>query len=188
MDRAKGTSKFRGFKPATATASAGVTSATRLKPTRKVEPIYSEVLENDAACMPMRKAATKVKKSAPPDIAKADEEMGPPSSHGVKASLRKDMLGVARPAKSLNTSDDDHDNIKSKSKSKINSSQKNTQGKSYPVYLHPSALNCQKMILRTNQRKNPLPRECSKTTLRVSQPKSQPRNLLLLWRRENASL
>ena len=83
----------------------------------------------------------KVKKSAPPpDISKEDEEKGLSSSQGVEARLLK---GVARPAKSLNASDDDgNDNIK-KSKSKVTRSQGKLQGKSCPVYLHPP-LNCQK--------------------------------------------
>ena len=128
-----------------------------------MEPIYSELSEDDGACMPTKKAATtNVKKSAPPpDISKEDEEKRPPSSQGVEASLLKDMLGVARPAKSLNASDDDGDNDKkSKSKSKVTSSQGKPRGKSCPVYLHLSALNCQKMTPCTNQRKNPLPRKC----------------------------
>jgi hypothetical protein len=161
VDGAKGTSKTRGCKPAT--SSAAVTSSTRLKPTRKVEPIYSELSEDDAECMPTKKeATTKLKKSAlPPDILKEDKEKGPPSSQGAEASLLKDMLGVARPAKSLNASDDDgDDDIKSKSKRKVTSSQGKTEGKSCPVYLHPFALNCQKMTPHTNQRKNPLPGKC----------------------------
>jgi hypothetical protein len=128
-----------------------------------VEHIYSELAEDDAACMPTKKATTKrVKKSAPPPYTlKEDEEKGPPSSQGIKASLLKDMLGVARPAKSLNASDDDgDDDIKSKSKSKVTSSQGKPQGNSCPVYIHPSVLNCQKMTAHTNQRKNPLPRKC----------------------------
>lgn len=63
-------------------------------------------------------------------------------------------------AKSLNTSDDGDDDIRSKSKSKVTSSQGKSQGKSWPVYVHPSVLNCQKRTPRTNQRKNPLPRKC----------------------------
>jgi hypothetical protein len=142
-----GTSKTRGRKPATTSAAA--TSSTRLKLTRKVEPIYSELSEDDAACMPTKKEAiTKVKKSAPPpEISKEDKEKGAPSSQDVKASL-------------LNVSDDDGDgDIGSKSKSKATSRQGKTQGRSRPVYLHPSPLNCQKMTSRTNQRKNLLPRK-----------------------------
>lgn len=83
-----------------------------------MEPIYSELSEDDVACVPTKKeATTKVKKSAPrPKNSKEDEE-----SQGVEASL-------------LNVSDDDgEDDIKSKSKSKATSSQGKTQGKSCPV-------------------------------------------------------
>ena len=124
-----------------------------------MKPIYSELPEDDAARMPTKKTTTKkVKKSAPlPDISEEDEEKGLPSGQGVKAGLMKDRLGVARPTKSLNASDDDgDDDIKSNSKNKLTSSQGKFQGKSCPVCLHPSALNCQKMTPRTNQRKNPL--------------------------------
>ena len=124
-----------------------------------MESIYSELSEDDAARVPTKKAATKkVKKSAPPpDIPRKNEEKGLPS-RGVKASLLRDILGVANPAKSLNASDDDgYEEIKLKSK--VTSSQGKPQGKSCPVHLHLSALNCQKMTPRTNQRKN-LPRKC----------------------------
>ena len=94
-----------------------------------MEPIYSELSDDDAVCVPTKKAATKkVKKSAPPpDISKEDEEKGPPSGQGVKACLLKDTLGVARPANSLNASDGDDD---IKSKGKVTSSHGKPQGKS----------------------------------------------------------
>ena len=93
-----------------------------------MQPIFSELSDDDAVCVPTKRAATKkVKKFAsPPDISKEDEEKGPPSSQGVKASLPKDTLAVARPA---NASDDDGDDD-IKSKSKVTSSHGKPQGKS----------------------------------------------------------
>ncbi|KAF8804408.1 hypothetical protein BYT27DRAFT_6687669 [Phlegmacium glaucopus] len=180
MDGAKGTSKTRGRKVATATISAPVMSSSRLKRSKKAEPIYAELSDDDAASKSTKKTSTnKVKKSAAPlekaksktssaqkgkgfsnlkqtapgqlsDISEEDEEYndGPPSSQNVKVSLLKDKLVVARPAsfKSLDASDDDSEDnippIKSKSKSKVTSSQGKSQGKSCPVLAcpHPSRM------------------------------------------------
>ena len=54
--------KTRGRKPTTVTTSAAVTSPTRLERANNIDPVYSE---DDAACTPTKKAATKkVKRSA----------------------------------------------------------------------------------------------------------------------------
>ena len=119
-----------------------------------MEPIFSELSEDDAACsMPTKNVATtKVNKFAPPpDISNQDEVKGPPSDQGVETSLLKDMLGVARPAKSLNASDDGNDDIRSKSN--LTTSQGKPQGKSFAVYLQPRALIVNRWLrVQTNEK------------------------------------
>lgn len=145
-------------------------SRIRVKRIKKVDPVYSE-LAGDVTSKPTNKRSTKkVKKSAVspetqqgrgssklkqivlsrlPDGLQEDEESDsekPGPSSRVKVSLLEDKPVIARPAKSLNASNDDGDDdiplIKSKSKSKVNSSQENFQGKSclVPSCLHRGIL------------------------------------------------